>query len=117
MAIFMKDPQAYFDQLEIAPYNFKLKGWGPLIFHLGCGFQRNSTDTLCMDPGKYMDQMKEAFVQHFGTKPVQKYRSLLQKYDPPELDTTLLFGQKGTEKCQLLVSSCQWNISIGRFDT
>ena len=33
--------------LESAPYNFKLKGSGPLSFHLGCGFSRDSSGTLC----------------------------------------------------------------------
>ena len=27
-----------------------------------------------MDPGKYVDQMEEAYIQHFKTKPVQKHR-------------------------------------------
>ena len=38
LAIIMKDPQALVDQLMAAPYNFKLKGSGPLNFHLGYGF-------------------------------------------------------------------------------
>ena len=84
----MKDPQAFIDLLEEAPYNFKLKGSGPLNFHLGCGFHHDSIGTLCMDPGKHIDQMEEAYVQHFGIKPVQKYRSPLQKGDHPELDST-----------------------------
>ena len=36
LAIIMKDPQAFIDQLEAALYNFKLKGSGTLNFHLGC---------------------------------------------------------------------------------
>ena len=58
LAIIMKDPQAFIDQLEPAPYNFKLKGLGLLNFHLGCGFSCDSTGTLCMDPVKYIDQME-----------------------------------------------------------
>ena len=73
----MKDPQSLLDQLMAPPCNFKLKGLGELAFHLGCGFKRDSTDTLCMDPGKYVDQMKEAYVQHFKTKPVQRRSSPL----------------------------------------
>ena len=51
----MKDPQAFIDKFEPAPYNFKLKGSRPLNFHLGCGFNCDSTGTLCMNPGKYTD--------------------------------------------------------------
>ena len=69
LCVIMKDPQSLLDQLMAPPYNFKLKGSGKLAFHLGCGFQRNSTGTLYMDPGKYVDQMEEAYVQHFNIKP------------------------------------------------
>ena len=36
LVIIMKDPQSLIDQLTAAPYHFKLKGSGPLKFHLGC---------------------------------------------------------------------------------
>ena len=52
LAIIMKDPQSLIDQLMAAPHNFKLKGSGPLNFHLGCGFSRDKDGTLYMDPGK-----------------------------------------------------------------
>ena len=55
LAIIMKDPQSLIDQLIAVPYNFKLKGSGPLKFHLGCGFPCDNDDTLHMDPGKYID--------------------------------------------------------------
>ena len=42
----MKDPQSLLDQLMTPPYNFKLKGSGELVFHLGCGFTHDSTGTL-----------------------------------------------------------------------
>ena len=37
LAIIMKDPQSFIDQLEAMPYNFKLKKSGLLNFHLGSG--------------------------------------------------------------------------------
>ena len=70
LAILMKDSQACIDLLEAMPYNYKLKGSGPLSFHLGYGFHCDSTGTVCMDPGKYIDRMEEAYVQNFGIKPV-----------------------------------------------
>ena len=60
LCMIMKDPQSLLDQLIAPSYNFKLKGSGELAFHLGCGFNYNSTSKLCMDPGKYIDQMEEA---------------------------------------------------------
>ena len=113
----MKDPQSLIDQLMAAPHNFKLKGSGPLNFHLGCGFDRDKDGTLYMDPGKYIDRMMEAYEQHFGTKPDMKHRSPLQKGDHPELDTTPFLDEDGIEIYQSLIGCGQWNISIGRFDT
>ena len=103
VAITMKNPQVFIDQLESASYNFKLKGSGPLNFHLGCGFHQDSTGTLCMDPGKYIDWMEEAYIQHFGVKPDKKYRSLLRKGDHPKLDTTPFLNEEGKEIYQSLI--------------
>ena len=46
LCMIMKDPQSLLDQLMTPPYNFKLKGSRELAFHLGCGFNRDSTGTL-----------------------------------------------------------------------
>ena len=67
-----KDPQSLLDQLMASLNNFKLKGSGELAFHLGCGFERDSNDIVCMDPGKNVARMEEAYVQYFKTKLVQK---------------------------------------------
>ena len=52
LCMIMKGLQSLLDQLMAPPYSFKLKGSGELVFHLGSGFKLDSTDTLCMDPGK-----------------------------------------------------------------
>lgn len=47
LAIAMKDPTPFVTTLE-EKYKFKLKGTGPIEFHLGCDFVRDKDDTLCM---------------------------------------------------------------------
>ena len=91
--------------MKSAPYNFKLKGSGPLNSHLECGFKSDSTGTLCIYPGKYINHIEEAYIQHFRTKTVQKHRSSLQKGDHPELDTTPYFDENDKEIYQSLVGS------------
>ena len=103
LAIIMKDPQSLINQLKAAPYNFKLKGSGPLNFHLGCGFSCDNNGTLYMDPGKYIDRMIEADGQHFGVKPDMKHRFPLQKSDHPKLDTTPFLDEKRKEIYQSLI--------------
>ena len=107
LAITMKDPQSLIDQLNTATYTFKLKGSGPLNFHLGCEFSHDSTGTLYMNPGKYIDRMTEAYEQHFGVKPDMKHRSPLHKGDHPELDTIVFLVEEGNEIYQSLLGCGQ----------
>jgi hypothetical protein len=50
----------YYGRPGIVP-NFKLKGSGEVNFHLGCGFERDSDGVLCMNPGRYVDKMEDAY--------------------------------------------------------
>jgi len=116
LCLVMKNPQEFLDALKKKPYSFKLKGSGPLTFHLGCGFSRDSSGTLCMDPGKYIDKMELAYEQLFHHKPSQKVTSPLEKGDHPELDTSSFLDEEDTMVYQSLIGAMQWSISIGRFD-
>ena len=116
LCLVMENPQEFLTKLESAPYNFKLKGSGPLSFHLGCGFSRDSSGTLCMDPGKYVEKMECSYQQLFHCKPCQKVMSPLEKGDHPELDTTAFLDTEETMIYQSLIGAMQWSISIGRFD-
>ena len=48
LAICMKDPQAFCDTVE-KKYTLKLKGVGPISYHLGCGYTRDEDGTLVAD--------------------------------------------------------------------
>ena len=56
LLIASKDPQAIIDMLE-KDYNFKLKGTGPISFHLGCDFFRDDDGNLCYAPKKYIEKI------------------------------------------------------------
>jgi hypothetical protein len=56
LALAMKAPQDFIDVL-VEQHKFKLKGTGPISFHLGCDFFREEDNTLCMAPRKYIDKM------------------------------------------------------------
>ena len=116
LCLVMENPQDFLMKLESAPYNFKLKGCGPLSFHLGCGFSHDSSGTLCMDPGKYIDKMECSYEQLFHCKPCQKVTSPLDKGDHLELDASKFLDTDETMIHQLLIEAMQWSISIRRFD-
>ena len=51
LAICMKDPKSFCDTLN-EKYKLKLKGVGPISYHLGCGYTRDEDGTLVADPRK-----------------------------------------------------------------
>ena len=53
LALILLDPEQFIKQLQSKPFNFRLKGSGPISFHLVCGFNRDpvpgSTDLVADD--------------------------------------------------------------------
>jgi hypothetical protein len=115
LAFAMRDPASFVETLR-KKYKFKLKGTGPLSFHLGCDFYRDDSGTLCMCPKKYITRMHDNYVRLFGEKAKLNVYSPLEKGDHPELDTSALLDIDGVQKYQSLIGSMQWAVSLGRFD-
>ena len=115
LAIVSKSPQGIIDVL-LNKYKFKLKGTGPISFHLGCDFFRDDEGALCMAPVKYIKKMVDGYERMFGEKPKALYTSPLEKGDHPELDTSDMLDSDGISKYQSLIGSLQWSVSIGRLD-
>ena len=51
LAINAKNPEGL-RELLVSKYKYKLKGTGPISFHLGCDFFRDKNGVLCMAPKK-----------------------------------------------------------------
>ena len=68
LAMCMKDPKAFHDTLK-EKYKLKLKGVGPISYHLGCGYTRDEDGTLVADPRKYVGRILESYEKMFGSKP------------------------------------------------
>jgi len=115
LLIASRQPQGIIDQLQSAPHSFKLKGTGPITFHLGCDFFRDETRTLCFGPRKHIERLARQYLDMFGENPKQA-SSPLEKNDHPELDTSPLLDADDTAKYQSLVGALLWAISLGRFD-
>ena len=116
LLIASKDPGSIVDALKAPPIGFKLKGTGPLAFHLGCDYFRDEDGTLCYGPRKYIDRMVQSYERLFGTKPSTKYTSPLERNDHPELDDSDLLDEDGIAQYQSLIGVLQWTITLGRFD-
>ena len=115
LTIVSRDPKAIIDGL-MEVYKLKLKGTGPIEYHLGCNFTRDLDGVLCMSPTKYIERMIDTYYRMFGEKPKTIYTSPLEKGDHPELDTSDELDMDGIKKYQSLIGALQWVITLGRFD-
>jgi Reverse transcriptase (RNA-dependent DNA polymerase) len=115
LTIVSNDQQAIIAELA-DKYKFKLKGTGPIQFHLGMDFFRDADGILCNSAKKYIDKMVSSFERLFGTKPDQKVTLPLDKGDHPEFDRSKILDNDGIQKYQSLIGALQWATSIGHFD-
>ena len=68
LLIASKDPEGI-AHLLANKHKFKLKGTGPIKYHLGCDFDRDNLHTLCFAPRKCIEKMADAYYTAVGTKP------------------------------------------------
>ena len=109
IAAVLKYPQMFFEQLQSAPFNFKLKGSGSIdgAIHLGCTFGHDQHGVLYMDPNQYIKQMEEAYRHRFDDKSDTLFRSALDPGDHIELDTLDFLSKDNTEIYQSLIGAMQ----------
>ena len=115
LLIAAKDAKAIIDSLR-DKYNYKLKGDGPIEYHLGCDFGRDPDGTLWFGPIRYINKMMDTYQQLFNGEKPKEYASPLDKSDHPELDTSDLLDPNETSIYQSLIGALQWLITLGRFD-
>ena len=113
LAIAAKDPQAFCNELK-KKYNLKLKGVGPLEYHLGCTYKKDPDGTLAADPKTYVNKILESYEMMFKEKP-RKSRPPLERGDHPELHTPELCDEHQTNQFQTLIGQLQCLISPGHF--
>ena len=116
LLIASKKPQGIIDALMAKPNNYKLKGTGPVTYHLGCDYFRDDDGTLCVGPKAYIERLCLQYESMFGKKPRASYTSPLLPNDHPELDDSDLLDDDGIHHYQSLIGAFQWIISLGRFD-
>jgi hypothetical protein len=96
-------------------YIFKLKGTGPIDFHLGQSFSWNDDGEMEISVKFYVDKMIDTYVQLYGEKP-RKALSPLEQNDHPEMDDSPFLGQDEMQQFQSLIGAMQWAVSMGRLD-
>ena len=114
LCLAMRDCAAFCKELK-ERFGYKLKGDGPLKYHLGNNFERDKDGTLRQGPRKYIDKMLSSYERMFGSQP-REYSSPLDKGDHPELDQSELVDAEGITQYQSMIGSLQWLVSLGRID-
>ena len=97
-------------------YHFKIKGDGPIQYHLGCDFGWDLDGTFYYTPKKYIEKMMETYKNTFGEAPKEGASSPLEKGDHPELDLSPELDEDGIKTYQSLIGQLQWLVTLGRFD-
>jgi len=112
----LEDPESLIKILtDPNKYNFKLKGTGPLTYHLGADYHRDKDGTLVQSPKKYVEKMMAQYQAMFGELP-KTYVSPLEQNDHPELDQSKPCTPEQITQYQSLIGALQWLISLGKFD-
>jgi hypothetical protein len=88
LAMVLKNPTEVTNAL-CNKYGYKLKGVGPITYHLGSDYKRDPDGTLYVSAESYIEKMNESYERNYGTKP-KEYSSPLEKNDHPELDNSTL---------------------------
>ena len=86
LCIGAQDPKEIINVLE-SKYHLKVKGDGPLTYHLGADYFQDPDGTMVSKPKKYIEKLKETYIRLFNTEPSKGLKTILEKNDHPELDT------------------------------
>ncbi len=115
LLIISQDPKTITNQME-TKFKLKLKNTGPIKYHLGSNFERDSEDnTLVMSPTKYISRMLDNYSRMFDGLPREVATPLI-KGDHPELDTSHELDSDGIKVYQSLIGALQWVVTLGRLD-
>ena len=102
LAIAAKDPQAFCNELK-KKYNLKLKGVGPLEYHLGCTYKKDPDGTLAADPRRIRAQPRKGHLDR--AKRIVGYPLFLP-------DSTIRFRTGEPDFSSLKDQEYDWTISV-----
>ena len=114
LGITARDPVLIVTSLKVK-YKFKIKGDGPIDYHLGMQFYRDPDGTLCQGTKKYIDKIMQCYERHFNGLP-KEFSSPLEKNDHPEIDDSCLLDHDDIKLYQSLIGELQWAVTIGHFN-
>ena len=77
LCLILKEPEKFLRTLQLKPQNFKLKGSGPISFHLGCRFERDKvTGILAMTSQKYIKKVNLTYKTSYMANSLLRHHNL-----------------------------------------
>ena len=115
LLIASEEPQQIIKDLK-EKFKLKIKGDGPLEYHLGCDYKLDKDDTLVAQPINYISKILESYKKMFPNKNFLNAKSPLEKNNHPELDKSELCNEEQIVKYMYMIGQLQWAITLGRYD-
>ena len=97
-------------------HNLKIKGDGPLKYHLGCDYHLDPDGTLVALPKTYISKILDFFHWMFPGESLLQVKSRLDKNDHPELEISELASDDLITKFMCMIGQLQWAVTLGRYD-
>ena len=115
LLIASEEPQKIIQDLK-DKFMLKIKGDGPLEYHLGCDYKVDKDDTLVAQPTKYINKIQDSYKKIFPNVNSMNAKSPLEKNDHSELDNSELCNEEQIAKYMRMIGQLQWAITLGRYD-
>ena len=97
-------------------FKLKIKGDGPLEYHLGCEYKLDKDGTLAVQPTKYINKILESYQKMFPNENFLNVKSPLEKNYHPELHKSELWNEEQIKKYMCMIGQLQWAITTSRYD-
>ena len=97
-------------------FKLKIKGDGPLEYHIGCNYKLDKDGTLVAQPTRYIDKILESYKKMFPDENFINAKSPVEKNDHPELDNSELCNEDQITRYMCMIGQLQWAITLGRYD-
>ena len=115
LCIAAQDPNEIIIVLK-SKYHLKVKGDGPLTYHLGADYFQDPDGTMASQPKNYIEKLKQIYVRLSQTEPSKGFKTPLEKNDHHELDTSEFLERQEVNHYLTMVGQLLWLITLGRSD-
>ena len=98
-------------------YHLMVKGDGKLNCNLGADYFEDPDGNFVSQPRKYIDKLANTYKRLFNDDPPKGYKTLLDKNDHLELDTSEILEVDMAARYLAMVGQLHWLVTLGRVPT